>query len=196
MSSFTPEEFEAAVAGKSPKFIKVAKWLFNEEGGYVSAEEAKRRGDPGGETNLGISRRSYPNEDIANMTIERAVFLAHRDYWERIRGDELPQSSALVAMDFAFNAGPGRPQKALRRLVGLPESGGLTPQVMRRLARLSDKDISRYLFQERAEHLLMLSGSRPGTARGWSRRLRKLAVEAGSRVETRKDEHGAEGPNS
>ena len=42
--------------------------LIGFEGGYVN-----NPADPGGETKYGISRRAYPGEDIANMTVERAT---------------------------------------------------------------------------------------------------------------------------
>tara|TARA_Y100001951_G_C11296045_1_gene275706 strand:+ start:4160 stop:4333 length:174 start_codon:yes stop_codon:yes gene_type:complete len=38
------------------------------EGGYVNDPR-----DPGGETRFGISKRSYPREDIRGMTRERAA---------------------------------------------------------------------------------------------------------------------------
>ena len=37
--------------------------------------------DPGGETNMGISRRSYPHEDIKNLTREQAIQIYYYDYW-------------------------------------------------------------------------------------------------------------------
>lgn len=54
------------------------KKVLRQEGGYVNDPI-----DRGGETNFGISRRSYPNEDIKNMTLERAREIYYRDYWLR-----------------------------------------------------------------------------------------------------------------
>ena len=42
--------------------------LIGHEGGYVSAEQAKRNNDPGGETKYGISKRTYPGVDIASLS--------------------------------------------------------------------------------------------------------------------------------
>ena len=42
--------------------------LLRAEGGYVNNVL-----DRGGETNMGISKRAYPNEDIKNMTAKRAT---------------------------------------------------------------------------------------------------------------------------
>jgi lysozyme family protein len=46
------------------------------EGGY-SNDPA----DPGGETNFGISKRSYPDVDIKNLTQEAAAAIYQRDFW-------------------------------------------------------------------------------------------------------------------
>jgi hypothetical protein len=61
-----PEEFISAVN----EVIDI--W----EGGYVNDPH-----DAGGETNMGISKRSYPDEDIKNLTRDRAVEIYYRDYW-------------------------------------------------------------------------------------------------------------------
>lgn len=71
------------------------------EGGYANDPN-----DPGGETNFGISSRAYPNEDIKNLTVERAKYLYKRDYWYALRLDAL--QSQLVAnnlFDFAIHHG-------------------------------------------------------------------------------------------
>ena len=50
--------------------------LLGHEGGYVCHKD-----DPGGETCWGISKRSYPHEDIKNLTQERAKQIYKRDFW-------------------------------------------------------------------------------------------------------------------
>ena|ERR1700675_2670071 len=50
--------------------------VLNNEGGYVFDPA-----DPGGETKFGISKHSYPNLDIKNLTVEDAVAIYRRDFW-------------------------------------------------------------------------------------------------------------------
>ena len=50
--------------------------LIRREGGYVNDPA-----DAGGETKYGISKRSYPNLDIANLTKQEAYSIFERDYW-------------------------------------------------------------------------------------------------------------------
>jgi hypothetical protein len=59
-------------------FITAVNDLINNwEGGYVNDPQ-----DPGGETNMGISKRSYPNEDIKNLTRDEAIAIYYRDFWQ------------------------------------------------------------------------------------------------------------------
>ena len=87
----------------SEKFLKVMRFVLKWEGGYVDNPS-----DPGGETKYGISKRSYPNEDIANLTIERALQIYHESYWRAIDGESRPFPEALAVMDFAVNSGVSR----------------------------------------------------------------------------------------
>ena len=57
--------------------------LISNEGGYVN-----NPADPGGETNWGISKRSYPDVDIANLTREGAKAIYLRDFWQRGQMDQ------------------------------------------------------------------------------------------------------------
>lgn len=51
--------------------------VLKNEGGYVNDPA-----DPGGETNFGISKRSYPNVDIKNLTEAEASVIYQRDFWK------------------------------------------------------------------------------------------------------------------
>jgi lysozyme family protein len=72
------------------------------EGGYVNDPR-----DPGGETKYGISKRSYPNEDIANLTLERAQEIYRRDFWDKLNCDGMSWEFALITFDCAVNQGIG-----------------------------------------------------------------------------------------
>lgn len=59
-------------------------------------------------TNMGIAANTYPNEDIAHMTRERAHFLYKRDYWDKAGCDAHENGVDLVLFDLAVNSGVGR----------------------------------------------------------------------------------------
>lgn len=48
------------------------------EGGYVFDKD-----DKGGETKFGISKRSYPDLDIKNLTLEKAKEIYFKDFWNK-----------------------------------------------------------------------------------------------------------------
>lgn len=99
--------------------------VFSHEGGYVNDPH-----DPGGETNMGISKRSYPREDIRNMTRARAAQIYRRDFWNAVRGDELPAGLDLVAFDAAVNSGPKRSIQWLQAGVGADVDGKIGPKTI------------------------------------------------------------------
>jgi lysozyme family protein len=89
------------------------------EDGYVNDPE-----DPGGETKYGISKRAYPDEDIAGLTLDRAKFLYQRDFWGPAGCEQLPDLVRYELFDAAVNtSAPGRPVTAVKML---QRAAGLT----------------------------------------------------------------------
>ena len=83
-------------------FEKAISFILKWEGGYVCHPD-----DPGGETKFGISKQSYPDLDIKNLTREEAVHIYRRDYWQASGADRLPWPLALVHFDTSVNHGVG-----------------------------------------------------------------------------------------
>jgi len=81
-------------------FPTAVAFVISHEGGYSRDPQ-----DPGGETKFGISRRAYPNIDIAALTEEGAKEIYLRDYWLPIGADDLPTPADIVAFDTAVNLG-------------------------------------------------------------------------------------------
>lgn len=81
-------------------FEKAIDFVLSIEGGYVNDPS-----DPGGETKYGISKRAYPNVDIANLTESAAKEIYKRDYWDAMECDNLVYSVDIVAFDTAVNMG-------------------------------------------------------------------------------------------
>jgi len=82
------------------------------EGGYVNDPA-----DPGGETKYGISKRAFPTEDIANLTLDRAKLLYAKYYWGPAGCDGVPPVLKYELFDFAVNTSePGRPVTAIKAL--------------------------------------------------------------------------------
>lgn len=95
--------------------------LFRLEGGFVNDPA-----DPGGPTKYGISKRSYPDLDVALITREQAVKIYRRDYWERNSYDCFSHKETAVKMlDLAVNLGSRRANRLLQIAVNLTADNGL-----------------------------------------------------------------------
>lgn len=80
-------------------FEPAANKTLNIEGNYVNDP-----GDYGGETKFGITKRWYPDVDIANLTVEQAKAIYKRDFWNKLRLDYLQsQSIAEEVFDTSVN---------------------------------------------------------------------------------------------
>lgn len=89
--------------------------LISREGGYVNNPD-----DPGGETNMGISKRSYPHLDIKNLTYNQANIIYKRDFYYKYRIDYLPELLQPQVLDFTVNSGNTCIRK-LQKLLGVKQ---------------------------------------------------------------------------
>jgi len=82
----------------------------NWTGGKIDVGELKG-------TKYGISAARYPDEDIKNLTPDRARELYYRDFWQPLRLDEIDTRYAGLALemfDTAVNCGPQLAVKILQ----------------------------------------------------------------------------------
>ena len=102
-------------------------------------------------TNFGISAMAYPLEDIRNLTLERAKFLTKRDYWDKNRCDEMPQSIVMGFFDMVFNSGERNAANVLCKCVGL--TGGITKQVLDEIHKLDENVLQLRFIKYRIEFI-------------------------------------------
>jgi lysozyme family protein len=160
-------------------FEQSLNFVLASEGGY-SDDSA----DKGGETNFGISKKSHPDEDIANMTLERAAEIYQKDYWMPIRGDDLPSGVDYVTFDSAVNHGPGNAgrflQRASNRQIGtLTTDGVIGPMTIEKVARCEPRGLICDILRERDifyRKIVARDISQSKFMRGWLARLATVAV--------------------
>ncbi|WP_162784736.1 glycoside hydrolase family 108 protein [Paracoccus suum] len=147
--------------------------VLKHEGGYVNDPR-----DPGGETNMGISRRTYPNENIKGMTRARAAVLYRRDFWDAVQGDALPPGLDLVAFDGAVNSGPRRGAEWLQAGIGGLEIDGKIGQ--RTLIAATETPAVVAIDRACDARLAFLRrlGTWPHFGVGWSRRVAAVRARA------------------
>lgn len=102
--------------------------------------------DKGGLTKYGISHKTYPNEDIKNLTIDRSKFLYERDFWKATLCDKIIDASiAGHVFDIAVNCGTGGAgqvvQKAINKIKGkdtVVVDGAIGPKTIEQLNSITD----------------------------------------------------------
>ena len=139
--------------------------LIGHEGGYSNDPK-----DPGGETNWGISKRSYPNVDIKKLTREGAKAIYLRDFWNRISADSLNDGVAYQLFDFAVNSGIETAVRYFQRVVGVADDGHWGPVSAKAAAAMSESDQIMRLNAERLDFMTRLKNW-PDHGRGWARRI-------------------------
>ena len=110
-----------------PAFERAVTRLLGDEGGYVD-----NPADPGGETKFGITKREYPQVDIAALTRAAAIAIYFRDWWQRYRYGELPGPIAAKTFDLAVNIGSDHAVRCVQRALRacgrrVTEDGALGP---------------------------------------------------------------------
>ena len=158
------------------------KIILMHEGGYVNHPK-----DPGGETNLGVTKRVYEEwggtKDMKDLTIEDVEPIYKENYWNKIKGDDLPYGLALCVFDFGVNAGPGRAAKFLQKMIGTTVDGGIGPMTLKAVNEYVDENgiketITNYqnMRQEYYEGLSTFDTF----GGGWTRRVEETTHEAES----------------
>ena len=139
--------------------------LLGHEGGY-SNDPA----DPGGETNWGISKRSYPNIDIKNLTRDGAKQIYRRDFWDRIHGERLHDGVAFQVFDFAVNSGIETAVRYLQRALRVADDGDWGPESQKAANATPESDQILRLNAERLDYMTRLKNW-PHAGKGWARRI-------------------------
>lgn len=156
-------------------FLACLAFTLKYEGGYVD-----HPADPGGATNLGVTRatlarwrgRPVTKAEVKSLTHDEAAQIYRRFYWNPCGGSRLPSGVDAVVFDWAVHSGPSRSLHALKK-VRAAEPGSAPTQIVRALCR------------ERRRFLARLKGFSV-FGRGWSRRvdaLEKMALARAAHTE-------------
>ena len=128
-------------------------------------------------TRWGISAAAYPTLDIARLTLADAQALCRRDYWDRVRGDELPPAAALLVFDAAVNNGVSRAVHWLQAAAGVAADGMLGAES---LAAVHARPLPALLVEFQAQRMVFMAGlpTWRSFGLGWARRLCRLPFDA------------------
>jgi lysozyme family protein len=160
--------------------------VLRHEGGW-----ADHPSDPGGATMKGITIGTYAQwkgrkvtkAELRAITDAEVAAIYRRNYWDKVRGDDLPLGLDLVAFDAAVNSGPSRGAKWLQAGLGVVQDGQIGPVT---LAAASSADRAVAINRACDARLAFLKRLKtwPTFGRGWTRRVEEIRVDA-QRMATR-----------
>ena len=161
-------------------FETALEMLLEHEGGYVNHPK-----DPGGETNLGVTKRTWAkwldrdiNEgEMKELTPEDVADLYKKEYWDRLKCDNLPTGLDFFCFDWGVNSGTGRSAKALQRIISVAQDGAIGPKTLRALEDHNAKEVVDLMHSRRQEFYENLTTFET-FGKGWTRRNKKALKQS------------------
>ena len=154
-------------------YNKCLETILHHEGGYVNHPK-----DPGGETNLGVTKRVYEEwggtKDMKDLLVEDVAPIYRKNYWDKLKGDDLPSGLDLCVFDFGVNAGPGRAAKYLQTMIGTVADGGIGPNTLKKVNEYVEKhglEVTIRDYQNRRLGYYESLSTFETFGRGWTRRV-------------------------
>ena len=159
--------------------------VIKSEGGFVNHPK-----DPGGMTNLGVTRsaweaylgRDVTEADMRALTPDVVKPFYKKLYWDRIKGDELPAGVDYAAYDLAVNSGPSKAAKFLQEIAGVPVDGVIGPKSLEAVKSCDAKETADAICDMRLDFLKGLS-TFDTFGKGWSIRVASVKDKAVSMAE-------------
>ena len=154
--------------------------VLKHEGGFVNHPR-----DPGGMTNLGVTRTNWElylghdvtEADMRALTPEMVKPFYKKNYWDRIRGDELPSGVDYAAYDLAVNSGTGRAAKYLQQIAGVTADGVIGPQSLKAIQKCDAEDVVDEICNMRMTFLKSLN-TFDTFGKGWTTRVNDVKAKA------------------
>ena len=146
------------------------------EGGYSNRP---KKHDPGGETNFGVTRKTYdayrkrkglPIQSVKYISQEEVAEIYRQEYAKPVRFDALPTGVDYFVFDTAIHSGPVRAAKLLQRSVGAEEDGFIGAKTLAAVDAIPPMQLLLTLKDVRMRYLKTLDNW-PHNARGWTSRV-------------------------
>ena len=146
------------------------------EGGYANRP---KKHDPGGETNYGVTQKTYnayrkvaglPRQSVKLISQDEVAEIYRRDYANPVRFGALPAGVDYFVFDTAIHSGPVRAAKLLQRAVGAEEDGFIGAKTLAAVDAMPPMQLLLKLRDVRMSYLKSLDNWRYN-AKGWTNRL-------------------------
>jgi lysozyme family protein len=154
--------------------------VIKSEGGFVNHPK-----DPGGMTNLGVTRSAWEafinqkvtEDEMRALTPELVKPFYKALYWDRIKGDSLPDGVDYAAYDLAVNSGPHRAAQYLQEIAGVTADGMIGPKSLEAIKSCNAEETADAICDMRLDFLKRLA-TFDTFGKGWSRRVAEVKAKA------------------
>lgn len=154
------------------------------EGLYVNNPK-----DPGGPTMKGVTQRVYdawrrnhgfPPQGVRLITNDEVAAIFKSQYWDQIRGDDLPAGLDYAVFDYAVNSGPERALEDLQRAVGAGVDGKYGNLTRASVEAAYAKDPAFLIRSYQTKRLAFMKTLRQWGEfkNGWTRRVNEVMANA------------------
>lgn len=150
------------------------------EGGFSNHPK-----DPGGATMKGVTQAVYDTyrvksglakQTVAKISDAELQAIYRNNYWNAVRGDDLPAGVDYVVFDGAVNSGPSRSIKWLQQALGITADGVIGPQTLKML----DACVPNVLIDSICDRRLVFLKSLdtwPTFGKGWASRVAEVRAD-------------------
>jgi len=154
--------------------------VLKHEGGFVNHPK-----DPGGMTNLGVTKKnweSYLGREVTEVEM-RALTpndvkpFYKKNYWDKIKADDLPSGVDYAAYDLAVNSGTGRAAKYLQQIAGVTADGVIGPKSLEAIQKCDAEDTVDEICNMRMDFLKNLN-TFDTFGKGWTIRVNDVKAKA------------------
>lgn len=166
-------------------FDKMMPVTFKLEGGYVNHPK-----DPGGPTNHGVTLKVFnawrashglPQgvRALQSMSKDEAIQIYRSQYWDAIRGDELPLGLDYIVFDTCVNSGASKAAYLLQRTVDAKADksiGNITLELARKHFAADEKGTIAEYCQRRLSWMQTLKTWKT-FGKGWSNRVAQVQAK-------------------
>jgi len=161
-------------------FDKCLSMLLHHEGGFVNHPK-----DPGGMTNLGVTKAVYDKwigresteQEMRDLTFMDVAPIYKKNYWDRCKCDQLPSGADWSVFDWAVNSGTGRASKAMQKIVGAKQDGAIGPKTLQMIANEKAEFLVERMYDQRQSFYEKLNTFET-FGRGWTRRNKETKETA------------------
>lgn len=116
----------------------------------------------------GVSAKSHPELDIANLSLDDCKRIAKAEYWDKYYCDQLPPALAFHVFDTAYHG--GSPIRWLQEAVGATPDGIAGSKTIAAVRAANPAAVVMAFNRKRLTYLMGLKNW-PQNAKGWTARI-------------------------